>query len=444
MSFGALAFLFLWYPYVGKTVLETFRCDDAFRRSDGEPEDSPYLNKSYLKADYGIDCNSRSYKLFLVYAAICVPGIILGVPFMFFWSLWQEHDRMQPKDIDAVTEEIFRQKETDDVVTRDKAQIYVDLKAAVANLPPGSKKAADIAVDQAKDALVMARNHGDPQLKHLHFLFVGYRPAYVYFEAIDLFRRLALTSIIPALYPQEDKIGMLYAVTLISMLFAALFVVTRPYADPGVAAFANIISVALVLIFYFGIILYTEARLDSDDKGHWNRAAIGIILICLTAILPVLIIFFSLRQEDMDFRRDVLQPTLTALRTKTTATLTALRTKTTAFKTRHISMTTDDAGDGRHDTEESLSSTLSTMPSRSSPIYSREDSQDIRFNRRHFITHSSVGTDVDTSFATPRSLPEPVLYYDDDDTTNAAVIPNPSPDVANPGDDDDDCTTNCD
>ncbi|KAG5187182.1 hypothetical protein JKP88DRAFT_254102 [Tribonema minus] len=71
-----LVFTFLIFSGVSLTVLQTFSCDDF-----------PLIGKSYLRADYSIQCNTPKHTAYQVYAGVMVLVYPLGIPALFAWVL---------------------------------------------------------------------------------------------------------------------------------------------------------------------------------------------------------------------------------------------------------------------------------------------------------------------------------------------------------------------
>lgn len=66
-TFWALLVLYCAYTYVSSAIFRTFECDALFK--EGEPEDSEFFRKVYLRADYSKSCKSRVYRLYTIYVS---------------------------------------------------------------------------------------------------------------------------------------------------------------------------------------------------------------------------------------------------------------------------------------------------------------------------------------------------------------------------------------
>lgn len=319
-SFAAFVFLFLWYPYASTTILQTFRCDDKFRRQNGEPVDSPYRGHVYLEVDYSIRCTWRSYKRFRVYAVVSIAGVIIGIPLTFFFVLWRLRERINPPNVDRLVSSIERgltfsmrsclDGDTDRFANlRLKARAYRDIRRATDGLAPTTKLKVAPAMQQLAKEIIVDHNMLDPGCTHLRFLYIDYHPRYYYFESIDLIRRLVLTAVVPAIYSRSDDVGKLYTLCLLSLTFTALYIAQRPYANVEVAIFAIVMNAILSLTFFFGIVLFAEDNLDAESRGGWDRRILGALLVFLAGLLPPLLFIMTLHRElNMKMGKDYLSP----------------------------------------------------------------------------------------------------------------------------------------
>lgn len=336
-TFATFVFLFLWYPYASTTILQTFRCDDKFRRDSGEPTNSAYRGHVYLESDYSIRCTWRSYKRFRVYAIASIAGVIVGIPLIFFLVLWRLRERINPPNVDRLVSSIERgltfsmrscfDADSDRFANlRLKARAYRDIRRAVDVLAPSTKLKVAPALQRIANEIVMEHNVLDPGCSHLRFLYIDYNPQYYYFESVDLIRRLVLTAVVPAMYSRSEDVGKLYTLCLLSLVFTALYIAHRPYANVEVAVFAIVMNAILSLTFFFGIVLFAEDNLDADSRGGWDRRILGAMLVFLAGLLPPLLFAITLHRElNIKMGKDYFSPIMNKICVKVSTPATTIK-----------------------------------------------------------------------------------------------------------------------
>eukprot|EP00611_Tribonema_gayanum_P026107 TRINITY_DN611_c0_g2_i4.p1 TRINITY_DN611_c0_g2~~TRINITY_DN611_c0_g2_i4.p1 ORF type:complete len:798 (+),score=114.47 TRINITY_DN611_c0_g2_i4:65-2458(+) len=75
---AALAFTFLIFAGVSVTVFQTFACDEL-----------TYIGKSYLRADYSIECYTPEHTAYRIFAGVMVLVYPIGVPALYMGTLWR-------------------------------------------------------------------------------------------------------------------------------------------------------------------------------------------------------------------------------------------------------------------------------------------------------------------------------------------------------------------
>ncbi|KAG5193174.1 hypothetical protein JKP88DRAFT_240807 [Tribonema minus] len=75
---AALAFTFLIFAGVSVTVFQTFACDELM-----------YISKSYLRADYSIECYTPEHTAYRIFAGVMVLIYPIGIPALYMSTLWR-------------------------------------------------------------------------------------------------------------------------------------------------------------------------------------------------------------------------------------------------------------------------------------------------------------------------------------------------------------------
>jgi hypothetical protein len=79
-----LLIMFLLYSTISTMVFQTFSCNDLEE-----------VNKSYLRADYSIECGTPTHHAYCAYAAIMVIVYPVGIPLAYFLLLWRQREVLQ-------------------------------------------------------------------------------------------------------------------------------------------------------------------------------------------------------------------------------------------------------------------------------------------------------------------------------------------------------------
>lgn len=158
--FAFLFFTFLIYPVSSSAIFNYFAFDEFY-------DDDGKLTECYLSVDYSFCCggscdmkyNGMSvYTWWLIYASAFIFVYPLGIPLMYFVLLWRQKDL-----IDPIVPELGHKGRMDGVHSE-----QVDLAVAL------RKKYA--------------------QIRPTSFLYSQYEPIYWWWEVLECFRRLLLTS----------------------------------------------------------------------------------------------------------------------------------------------------------------------------------------------------------------------------------------------------------
>jgi len=229
---------FLVFPGVSTGIFRSFQCHEV---GNGE---------SYLRVDYSIDCNGDFYNnLLLPYAGLMILLYPLGIPLMYFLLLWGVRDELDP---------------------------YPD--------------------DLRKSQVTRAH---DPDLRHLTFLFLTYRPKSWWFEVLECFRRLILTAGLVFFLDgtaMQIVIGMALALGAVKILGQV-----KPYYDRIDSILAEITQWAIFFTLFSALLIRVEVA--DPDKGDVDETTFAIILIVINCIAPlaalcILFYEFVLKPEE--------------------------------------------------------------------------------------------------------------------------------------------------
>ncbi|KAK7254119.1 hypothetical protein SO694_00008254 [Aureococcus anophagefferens] len=231
-------FLLLAYVVVAScaaVAFATFDCDDHFARSDGEPRSSPYLDASFLRIDYRVDCASKRYARARAYAGLMIAVYPVGVPLLCFVLLWRKRDDVDPPG--GAKRRFAR-------APRPTAATTTTTGGPRANPGDGLRVPAP------------ARNDG---CNHLAFLFAEYAPARWWFEPVDMLRRIVMTCLLPAIGDGDTvRAAAACARAALALGFAWVYAVADPHVRAATKRFALAMHGALVVVLLLVLVLFNE------------------------------------------------------------------------------------------------------------------------------------------------------------------------------------------
>jgi len=224
MTTGAVWILFLIYPSVSNKIFQTYSCVDF---EDGS---------SVLRADYTISCLDPNRTGWLALASIMIVVYPLGVPLFFYWLLHRHVTKLNPPgtDVDTIVE---------------------------------------------KRAL-------DPDIAHLKVLFYAYEPLFWYWEIVELFRKLMVTSI--AAFFLEGTATQIVLTLLISMFFLGVMSSYRPYLEDDDDFLASLSHWGLILTLLAGILYKLNV---SETDGY--SSDVYTVLVYISLITPMAAAVYS-------------------------------------------------------------------------------------------------------------------------------------------------------
>ncbi|KAG5176025.1 hypothetical protein JKP88DRAFT_265595 [Tribonema minus] len=75
---AVLGFTFLIFSGVSVTIFQTFACDDL-----------QFIDKSYLRADYSVECYTAEHTAYRIFSIIMVVVYPIGIPALYMGTLWR-------------------------------------------------------------------------------------------------------------------------------------------------------------------------------------------------------------------------------------------------------------------------------------------------------------------------------------------------------------------
>lgn len=281
-------------------IFRTFYCDDDF--VDGEPNDSPYLGRAFLEADYRVDCHSKRYKLLRIYAFEMAAVYPVGIPLVYLILLFGQQADINPQDPKALALAAQRDNQADARLGR-LATLYLELDTKMASMPPGARTLAAKAQRKFAHDLVHEHRMNNANCAHLAFLFRDYVPHRWYTEIVESARRLILTCLLPSIYPRKN-VGRVYVAMMFVLAFALGYEYLRPFADRDVAAFAAATHALLTITLFVTILLYSEHAMTEEDRAHFNTAYLDAALVVVSAVVTPLVTVAFLVLKLRKFRRE--------------------------------------------------------------------------------------------------------------------------------------------
>ncbi|CAB1100084.1 unnamed protein product [Ectocarpus sp. CCAP 1310/34] len=173
-----LIILYLVYSQVSTVVFQAFAC-----------EDFPEIGKSFLRADFRIECDKPKHYTYKIYAAVMICIYPLGIPGAFCYFLARQMSRINPP--------------TDKGLKNQRGRKH--------------------------DAEKMNQRRTDRAIAPTSFLWNAYYPSRYYYEVIECFRRLLLTGLLVFLVP--DTPGQVAFGCVFAFLSLLVFELLRPHTD---------------------------------------------------------------------------------------------------------------------------------------------------------------------------------------------------------------------
>jgi predicted outer membrane repeat protein len=220
-----LTLSFLTYSTTSAAVFSTFACDDI----EG-------TGKSYLRADYSIQCGTATHTSYIVYAAFMMLVYPIGIPVLYTYLLRRHRGHL----------------------TRSAAATA----AAAVN-------AQDSRTDKA-------------DLKSTKFLWQAYKPQYYYWEVTECIRRVLLTGLVVFIYPNSAAQPVIACIMAAISLFVALRF--QPHIDSWDGNIYTTGGIVILLSIYLTLLLKVDvSKEQSEDKDLFSMLLIALNIVILVA-----------------------------------------------------------------------------------------------------------------------------------------------------------------
>ncbi|CAM9587167.1 unnamed protein product [Ectocarpus fasciculatus] len=209
-----LIVLYLVYTQISTVVFQTFACEDL-----------PEIGKSYLRADFRIECDTQRHTLYKAYAAVMICIYPLGIPAVFLYFLVRQRSRINPP-----TDKILRKRRGG----RHEAERKMSVRDKDQSITPTS------------------------------FLWNAYFPKCYYFEVFECIRRLLLTGILVFLVP--DTPGQVAFSCIFAILSLMVFELLRPHVNNLDRQLYRTGCLVILFTNFLALVIKSGAA-DKDSSG---------------------------------------------------------------------------------------------------------------------------------------------------------------------------------
>ena len=214
-----LFLLFIVYSSVSYTIFQTFACDSL------EPR------VAYLRADYDLECWTRTHVAFMTYAEIMMLVYPVGIPAVFAWALF---------------------------INRDGIKSVAGSNDRTQEVPPEPEAIKD--------------------------LWAPYKRSRYYYEVIECGRRIALTGLAVFIYPGSTAQVAMEA--LLAVVFFSISETLSPFAEPLDAWLYRSGTWAVFLNMYLALLL----KMDNADDGNHSQDVFAGLLIAAHVVMVLIVI----------------------------------------------------------------------------------------------------------------------------------------------------------
>ncbi|CAM9682270.1 unnamed protein product [Pylaiella littoralis] len=256
----ALTMAFLLYSTISTVIFRTFTCDEL--------DD---VGERYLRADYGIDCDSSRHRAFQIYAGLMILVYPIGIPIAFAVMLWRKRSIINPPK-----------------------EVLPPGGVALNNLR-GSPEAGEQQHGLAKEP---DPRLSDRRIAQTAFLWRAYRPGAYYFEVLECFRRLLLTGCLVFILP--NSAGQAAVASVLSVLTVGVFALVNPFSDSNDHRAYTLGALAIFLTMFMGLVV----KVDLADEETQSQLVLGVLLILLTVALLVVAVVECLWEARRLSRRE--------------------------------------------------------------------------------------------------------------------------------------------
>ncbi|CAM9462085.1 unnamed protein product, partial [Ectocarpus sp. 12 AP-2014] len=228
-----LIILYLVYTQVSTVVFQAFAC-----------EDFPEIGKSFLRADFRIECDTPMHDNYKIYAAVMISIYPLGIPAAFCYFLTRQMSRINPP--------------TDKGLKNQRGRKHV--------------------VDEK-----MNQRRTDRAIAPTSFLWNAYYPNRYYYEVFECLRRLLLTGLLVFLVP--DTPGQVAFGCVFAFLSLLVFELLRPHTDHLDMQLYR--TGCLVIFFTNFLALMIKANVASPDSRGCEVYSIVLIIVNVLFFLSI-------------------------------------------------------------------------------------------------------------------------------------------------------------
>uniref|UniRef100_A0A7S1U7E3 Fibronectin type-III domain-containing protein n=1 Tax=Phaeomonas parva TaxID=124430 RepID=A0A7S1U7E3_9STRA len=337
LTYLAFATSFVALPVATTMSCNTFLCD-TLDTADGTVSD-----KSYLVADYSIECDTPRHDIFKVYAACMILVHPIGIP-LFYCYLLLKKDAASGLSIPqalyrlAEVKQVLRElaKQVDPLgFKHERTEDSVDELLTYCNFPDFQRtftflKRRDLrpiagsivearfygaqlrnsawrvltcgggmeddrsfweAARGSDDATLYLREKTEvivEQLRHARFLLEAYEPRFWFFEICECVRRLSFT-ILPVFF-ERGSVSQLLTGCLATNAYAIVYFVAQPFVNDSDDVLAAGAQTAVFLLFLYGL---AEAARDDPFRGQ-DDDNIGSVLIAINVIVIAAVVWVAL------------------------------------------------------------------------------------------------------------------------------------------------------
>ncbi|CAB1104673.1 unnamed protein product [Ectocarpus sp. CCAP 1310/34] len=231
-----LIVLYLVYTQISTVVFQTFACEHL-----------PEIGKRYLRADFGIECDTQRHTLYKAYAGVMMCIYPLGIPAVFLYFLLRQRSRINPPTDEALKK-------------RRGGRHVVERKMTVRDK--------------------------DQSIAPTSFLWNAYFPKCYYYEVFECIRRLLLTGILVFLVP--DTPGQVAFSCIFAILSLMVFELLRPHVNHIDRQLYRTGCLVILFTNFLALVIKSGAA-DKDSSGS---AAYSVALVIVN-IMFFLSIWFN-------------------------------------------------------------------------------------------------------------------------------------------------------
>jgi predicted outer membrane repeat protein len=239
-------YVFLFFTYLILPGVSTVLFGMLKPCTNVDPDDAEGGNQLYLEADLSIRCEGPQYNFGVIWASIGCIVYPFGIPCYYFYLLYHSKGLIQSRaEINVAT---LSQK--------------------------GLNELEQIGM----------------KLSSIKFLFQEYQPKFWYFEIIETFRKLFLTSFLSVISPGSTK--QLVFGNLFVVLCLILYVCMGPFDDLELTVTSAICQLQIWFILFLGILIKENVHISSTFIEVSVAFAILFILVyeifwCIVEFCPL-------------------------------------------------------------------------------------------------------------------------------------------------------------